>query len=84
MSNPNQRRNAPRRQVRSGSSMHPGWTCFLAAFGSGFFTVITMFAGIRWLQGWDRAGMFIVVGSITIALFIIGGKKAEKLWDRIP
>lgn len=81
MSNSEQRRNAPRRQVGSGSHMHPGWACFLAAFGSGIFTMVAMMAGIRWLQGWDRASMFAVVGCIAIALFIIGGRKAERLRD---
>lgn len=74
MSNPEQRRAAPR-----ASGMHPGWACFLAAFGAGIFTMIAMAAAVRWMMGWDRLGMLLVTGGIALALFIIGGRKAEKL-----
>lgn len=63
------------------SRMHPGWACFFAAFGSGVFTAIAMLAAVRWLQGWDRAGMTAIAAAIAIGLYTIGARKAETLDD---
>lgn len=75
------RREAPRRRIRA-SGMHPGWACFLAAWASGMFTVAALGAWVTWMIG--RADLFgtLFLSGIAIALFIIGGKKAEKLTER--
>lgn len=57
--------------------MHPGWACFLAAYGSGMATVWTMLYVIVHAD-WG----FIWGAGVAIGLFVLGGRKAEKLYDR--
>lgn len=70
--------------ARYKSNMHPGWTCFLAAFASGMFSIAALLFAVRWLQGWDRATSTIIVAVIAVVLFLIGGSKAEKLREGPP
>lgn len=84
MSNLQQRRNSPRLQVRGGSRMHPGWACFLAAWGSGLMAAFALLATVQWAALKLPFGYVAFLWFAWMALFIIGGKKAEKLWDRIP
>jgi hypothetical protein len=84
MSDYQRRRDAPRRNIRSGSRMHPGWACFLLAWGSGMFTVFAMMSAIHWAALKLPFGYVVVTGGIAIALFLMGGKIAERLWDRQP
>lgn len=74
----------PRRRHRA-RGMHPGWQVFLCAWVSGMFTISAMACVIRWAVldegfGWGA----IIIGSIAIILFMIGGSRAERLTDRLP
>lgn len=76
------RREAPRRRLRA-SGMHPGWACFLAAWGSGMFSAAATAAWVSWmLNRADLIGALFLTG-IAIGLFIIAGKQAEKLTERV-
>lgn len=78
------RSESPRRRIRA-SGMHPGWACFMCALSAGFFTALTMVGAIIAVaHGWENArfGTLIVTSATAITLFIIGGRKAEKLWER--
>lgn len=84
MSNHQQRRNAPRRQVHGASRMHPGWACFLLAWGSGLFAAFAMMATIQWAAMRLPFGYVAFTWFVWMVLFILGGKIAERLWDRSP
>lgn len=83
MSDLHQRRNTPRRRV-DGSRMHPGWACFLLAWGSGLFAAFAMMATIQWAAMRLPFGYVAFLWAVWMALFIMGGKIAERLWDRSP
>lgn len=82
MSGPADRRNSPRRQIRSASRMHPGWACFLLAWGSGMMTAFACLSAIQWAALRLPVGYVIFTAVTAMALFILGGKIAERLWDR--
>lgn len=79
MSNLEQRRNTPRRRL---GGMHPGWMCFMAAHWGGFFLALAVVASFQWalvgLSIWCPAILF----ALWLMFFIIGGRKAEGLFDR--
>lgn len=64
--------------------MHPGWACFLAAWGSGLMAAFAMLATVQWAMLKLPFGYVAFTWFVWTALFIIGGKKAERLWDRTP
>lgn len=68
---------------RRSSGMHPGWACFMAALGSGFFMAFAM-AGlvVSATRGDPDYLGFTILISISVTLFIIGGRKAERLHER--
>lgn len=82
MSNLRNRRNAPRRQISSGSRMHPGWACFLLAWSSGLMAAIAIAATFQWAAMKLPFGYVAFTWFSWMALFILGGKIAERLWDR--
>ena len=64
------------------SRMHPGWYCFICALGSGFFTGIGLVKTmISVFREQDLVGTSMI-WIIAIILFVLGGKQAEKLYDR--
>jgi hypothetical protein len=79
MSSLQQRRESPRRRT---SSMHPGWACFMCALGSGLFGGFGMLAVVKWAMLQMHVSYPITFVGISFFLFIIGGKKAERLWER--
>jgi len=76
------RRQSPRRGAGRNSRMHPGWACFLCALGSGVFGGYAMLAIVQWGLLRMSIGYPIFLTFISLALFIIGGRKAETLTDR--
>lgn len=87
----NQRRKIPRnpvsvslrtRSARSGSRMHPGWECFMAAWLSGIFTIISFLLSIQAMLNLISWGYAIGTGTFAVVFFILGGTIAEKLWER--
>lgn len=64
--------------------MHPGWACFLLAWGSGLFAAFAMLATIQWATLKLPFGFVVFLWLAWVALFILGGKKAEGLsnWSR--
>lgn len=63
------------------SRMHPGWACFFIAFGSGFFTLMSIILVFNWmLRGTEPVSMVVTI-VMAIGLFILGGRQAEKLRD---
>lgn len=70
----------PERRTRGG--MHPGWSCFMSSHWAGFMLGITFCSVfVRATHGWELWPCAIPA-LIWVALFIIGGRKAEKLWER--
>lgn len=80
MSSLPQRRESPRRRIRSGG-MLPGYVVMLTAYVSGLATFSTIFIAIEWLMlrrsGWD----VIITGAVAVALLGVSAWKAEKLRD---
>lgn len=67
------------------SRTHPGWACFTAAWFSGAATMGVYVGAARWFMSADVAHMLwvlVIFGAIALALFIIGARKAQTLWDR--
>ena len=80
VSNLHDRRNSPQRRIRGG--IHPGWACFLLAWGSGMFTFAGGLATIQYGLGRATEGATIISFVLAAFLFILGGNKAEGLTDR--
>jgi hypothetical protein len=79
VSSSEQRRSSPRRR-HPVDGMHPGWACFLLAFGSGCCTMMALAFAYRWLMGWDRLPHLIFFAVLATVLFCLGGRRAEKLF----
>lgn len=69
----------PRRRA---TGMHPGWAAFMLAWFSGIFTMAAMLASVQWAAFRQPIGYVVFCGAVAAALFILGGRRAEKLWDR--
>ena len=69
----------PRRRA---VGMHPGWECFLCALGAGFFMAMSMLATVQFALHRIPFGYVAACTVMWMALFIIGGRKAERLMER--
>lgn len=80
MSSLPQRRESPRRRIRSGG-MLPGYVVMFTAYVSGIATLSTMFITVEWFMlrrsGWD----VIITGAIAVALLGVSAWKADRLRD---
>jgi hypothetical protein len=74
----NNRRESPRRPIRSGG-MHPGWECAMSAFGAGLFALPAGMAFAFWLGGRPTGSMALGVGGLACLLFWRAGRLAETL-----
>lgn len=66
------------RRSRSGG-MHPGWECALCMFGSGIMVPISMVSTWQWAALQEPFWLMGITWIIWMALFIRGGKLAERL-----
>lgn len=80
MSSLPQRRESPRRRIRSGG-MLPGYVVLFTAWISGIFTIACMLIAGEWLMlrrsGWD----VIITGAVAVALLGVSAWKADRLRD---
>lgn len=76
MSNLKRRRESRRHRA---SGMHPGWMCFMAAHWGGFFLGLDITAAWQWAAMRISVWPVIILTGLWFILFIIGGKKAERL-----
>lgn len=79
MSNLDDRRSSRRRRARG---MHPGWACFMAAHWGGFALGLGFVGAVRWAHDLQSGWFPVIAFTVWMVLFIIGGRKAEKLLER--